>query len=100
MVFSAISDSAAASSRRSISMPTERASVRTISISFSRRASAESASMWRAANISASRSTLKLCCTFGRNTFTAATRRTPFVSISARCTCAIEAAATAGPKYA
>ena len=54
-------------------------SVRTISIGFSRRASADSASIWRAANISASRSTLKLCATFGRSTFTATRRRTPFV---------------------
>ena len=71
-------------------------SVRTISVGRSRRASADSASICRAANMSASRSTLKLCATFGRSTLTATRRRTPLVSISARCTWAIEAAATAG----
>ncbi len=81
-------------------MATERERVRAISVGRSRRASADIASICRAANMNASRSTLKLCATFGRSTLTATTRRTPLLSISARCTWAIEAAAIAGPKLA
>ncbi len=100
LVFSAISDSAAASNRRSISIQTERRSVATVSIRRSRRASADSASARRAANVKASRSTRKRCSMLGRSTLTATGLRPAGVSISARCTCAIEAAATAGPKSA
>ena len=46
------------------------------------------------------RSRRKRAATLGRSTLTATGLRTPSRSISARCTCAIEAAATAGPKLA
>ena len=58
-VFSAISESAAASSRKSISSATERASVATTSTSRKRRASADTRSPVRAAKKKASRSTLE-----------------------------------------
>ena len=76
---------------------TERRSVATVSIRRSRRASADSASARRAANVKASRSTRKRCSMSGRSTLTATGLRPSGVSTSARCTCAIEAAATAGP---
>ena len=76
-VFSAISDSAAASSRRSISMATERDSVSTISIERSRRASADQDSAVRAANISEPRSRRKRSAIWGRSTLTATAWRTP-----------------------
>ena len=57
----------------------------------------DSASARRAANVKASRSTRKRCSMLGRSTLTATGLRPAGVSISARCTCAIEAAATAGP---
>ena len=100
LVFSAISESAAASSRRSISIATERRSVSTTSIMRSRRASAERLSAWRAAKVKASRSTRKRRSTPGRSTFTATGLRPSGVATSARCTCAIEAAATGGPNDA
>ena len=100
LVFSAISDSAAASSRRSISSATERRKVSTVSISRSRRASADRLSACCAAKVKASRSTRKRRSTFGRSTFTATGLLPSGVATSARCTCAIEAAATAGPNDA
>ena len=54
----------------------------------------------RAAKKKASRSDLKRRSTPGRRIFTATGLRAPSFSTSARCTCAIEAAATAGPKLA
>ena len=95
-VLSRISAMAAASSRRSISIVTERASVSTTSMSRSRRASAEWRSALRAAKYSVSRSDLKRRSMPGRSTFTASV----CPSASALCTCAIEAAATAGPNEA
>ena len=97
-VFSAISDSAAASSRRSISIATERDIVLMTSISRSRRASAEWASALCATKKKSARSRRKREATLGRSTFTATDLRTPSRSVSPRCTCAIEAAATAGPR--
>ena len=99
LVFSAISESAAASRRKSISIATERASVSTTSISRSRRASADSA-------LGDARDEAQRCeiarrsarSTPGRSTFTATAREPSRVAISARCTCAIEAAATGAPK--
>ena len=99
-VFSAISDIAAASSRRSISIATERDIVLMTSTSRSRRASAEYASALCATKKKSPRSRRKRAATLGRSTFTATDLRTPSRSISPRCTCAIEAAATAGPKLA
>ena len=99
-VFSAISDSAAASSRRSISIATERDMVLMTSISRSRRASAEWASALCATKKKSARSRRKRAATLGRSTLTATEVRTPSRSVSPRCTCAIEAAATAGPKLA
>ena len=58
------------------------------------------ASALRAAKVKASRSTLKRCSMPGRSTFTATGRRSPSATTSARCTCAIEAAATGGPNDA
>src|SRR5439155_7289763 len=45
----------------------------------------------------ASRSTLKRRSMCGRSTLTATARSPPAVAIEARCTCAIEAAATGAP---
>ena len=98
LVFSAISESAAASKRRSISIPIERRSVSTTSTSRSLLASAEIFSALRAANVKASRSTLNRRSMPGRNTFTATAREPPQVVTAARCTCAMEAAATGPPK--
>ena len=98
LVFSAISESAAASSRKSISTVTERRKVSTTSTSRSRRASAERSSAWRATKLKARRSAWKRCSTPGRSTLTATARGPSAVATSARCTCAIEAAATAGPE--
>ena len=97
-VFSAISDSAAASSRRSISIATERDIVLMTSISRSRRASAECASALCATKKKSPRSRRKREATLGRSTLTATDLRTPSRSVSPRCTCAIEAAATGGPR--
>ena len=99
-VFSAISDSAAASSRRSISIATERDIVLMTSISRSRRASAECASALCATKKKSARSRRKRAATLGRSTLTATDLRTPSRSVSPRCTCAIEAAATGGPRLA
>ena len=84
------------------------ASVATVSIRRSRRASADRSSARRAAKVKASRSTRKRRSMSGRSTLTATglrrrPRLRPMTSArctSARCTCAIEAAATAGPKRA
>ena len=54
----------------------------------------------RAAKKKASRSALKRRSMPGRRIFTATGLRAPSSSTSARCTCAIEAAATGGPKLA
>ena len=97
-VFSAISDKAAASSRRSISIATERDIVLMTSISRSRRASAECASALFATKKKSPRSRRKREATLGRSTLTATDLRTPSRSVSPRCTCAIEAAATGGPR--
>ena len=70
-VFSAISDSAAASSRRSISIVTERDIVLMTSISRSRRASAECVSALCATKKKSARSRRKRAATFGRSTLTA-----------------------------
>ena len=67
-------------------------------MSRSRRASAEKFSACRAAKVKAARSAWKRCSTPGRSTLTATARGPPAVSTVARCTCAIEAAATGGPK--
>ena len=94
-MFSAISDSAAASSRKSISSATERRNVSTTSTSRRRRASAEKLSALRATKVKASRSARKRRSIPGRTIFTATARRPSAVATSPRCTCAIEAAATA-----
>ena len=70
-VFSAISESAAASSRKSISIATERASVATASTGRSRCASSDRLSALRAAKKKASRSDLKRRSMPGRRIFTA-----------------------------
>ena len=98
LVFSAISESAAASRRKSISTSTERRNVSTTSMSRNRRASADKFSACSAAKVKAPRSAWKRFSTPGRNTLTATARGSPAVSTVARCTCAIEAAATGGPK--
>ena len=100
LVFSAISESAAASSRKSISIMTERRNVSTTSTSRSRRASAERFSACCAAKVKAARSAWKRRSTPGRSTLTATARGSAAVATVARCTCAIEAAATGGPKLA
>ena len=74
-MFSAISESAAASRRKSISTATERRSVSTTSIRRSRRASAERLSACCAAKVKARRSAWKRRSTPGRNTLTATARR-------------------------
>ena len=96
-VFSAISDSAAASSRRSISIATERDIVLMTSISRSRRASAECARPCRATK-KKSRGRGGSARAIGPEHLDGdrAARRRP-APISARCTWAIEAAATGGP---
>ena len=96
LVFSAISESAAASSRRSISIVTERASVSTTSISRSRRASAENFSAVRAAKKKCVEIDLEAPLDAGPQHLDG--DRSPLRGhASARCTCAIEAAATGGP---
>ena len=70
-MFSAISDSAAASSRRSISIATERDMVLMTSTSRSRRASAEYASALCATKKKSERSRRKREATLGRSTLTA-----------------------------
>ena len=54
----------------------------------------------RATKVKASRSALKRRSMPGRSTFTATARRAPPARSSARCTCAIDAAATGGPNAA
>ncbi len=70
-VFSAISESAAASSRRSISITQVRRRLSATSMRRRRLASAEKRSALRAANMMASRSTAKRRSMPGRKTFTA-----------------------------
>ncbi|CAM5218935.1 hypothetical protein BTHI11S_00858 [Bosea thiooxidans] len=90
-VFSANSERAAASSRRSISIATERARVSTTPVKRRRRASAERASAVSAPKRIAARSRLKRSRMPGRRILTATSR--PSFS-RARWTWAIEAAAT------
>ena len=73
----AISDSAAASSRKSISIATERASVATASTGRRRCASSEHASAMRAAKKNASRSDFKAPLDAGAKNFTATGLRAP-----------------------
>jgi len=69
----------------------------TIGSSLRRRASPDIRSAMRAAKASAERSRANSCWMPGRSTLTA-TRRGGSSLVSASCTCAIEAAATASPK--
>ncbi len=94
-VFSPNSDSAAASSLRSISMATERISVSTTSTKRRRLASALQPSASSAPRRMALRSRANRSRTPGRSTLTATLRPS---CVSAGCTCAIEAAATGGSK--
>ena len=80
------------------SIRTLRASVSTTSTMRRRRASAEWRSARRAAKYMSERSRAKRRSTPGRNTLTATSRSPTSSRTRARCTCAIEAAATAGPK--
>ncbi len=100
LVFSAISDSAAASSRRSISSATERRKVATVSIMRSRRASADRLSAWRAAKREGFEIDAETPLDVGPQHLHGDGLAALGVTTSARCTCAIEAAATAGPNDA
>ena len=94
-VFSRISESAAASIRKSISSFTLSQSVRTPSTGRKRLADGIRVSTRWATNIKVDNSVVSFCSMPGRNILTA----TCFPSLSlALCTCAIEAAATGGPK--
>ena len=100
-MFSAISDSAAASSRRSISIATERRSVSTTSIRRSRRASAEmrfgvARGEGEGVEVDAGSAARRRAAAPSPRP----ARGRPRVATSARCTCAIEAAATGGPNAA
>ena len=95
--FSANSDAAAASRRKSISMRTLRASVSTTSTRRSRRRLGSKRSASRAAKNISERSRAKRRSTPGRSSLTATSRSPSRVRTRARCTCAIEAAATASP---
>ena len=96
--FSTNSDAAAASSRKSISMRTERASVSTTWASRRRRNSGARLSANRAANAMSERSRPKRRSVPARSTLTATGRKPSLVCTSARWTWAIEAAATGSPK--
>jgi len=96
-VFSPSSDSAAASSLRSISMATDRASVSTTSIGRRRRMAGNRRSAMAAAKRMEARSRAKRSRTPGRNTLTATVCAFSPSPMRALCTCAIEAAAIAGP---
>ncbi len=93
-VFSANSDAAAASSRKSISILTERARVSTTPTGLSLRASVKNLSAKRAAKNMSPRSRWNRRSIPGRSTFTATGRATPSSITVARWTCATEAAAT------
>ncbi len=95
--FSANSDAAAASRRKSISMRTLRASVSTTSTRRRRRRLGSKRSAVRAAKNISERSRAKRRSTPGRSSLTATSRSPSLVRTRARCTCAIEAAATASP---
>ncbi len=99
-MLSAISEMAAASRRRSISISTLRASVSTTAIGRSRRVGGSQRSIWRAAKTKASRSRRKRFSMPGRRIFTATSRHTPLSMATALCTWAMEAAATGGPNAA
>ena len=100
LVFSAISDSAAASSRRSISIATERRQrVDDLDQAQPPRLGRQALGVARREDegVEIAR---KRRSTPGRSTFTATGLRPSAVATSARCTCAIEAAATGGPNDA
>ena len=93
-LFSANSEAAAASSRKSISMRTERARVSTTSTMRRRRASAKWRSAKRAAKNMSERSREKRFSTPGRRIFTATSRSPCSSRTRALWTCAMEAAAS------
>ena len=99
-VFSASSESAAASRRRSISIATERASVSTTSRARRRLASGTKRSNSRAAKRIACSSRANCSRTPGRITLTATSRPPAASARRAWCTCAIEAAAIGSLKLA
>ncbi len=75
LIFSAISEIAAASSRKSISSCVVRARLSTTAIGFRRRVGGWKRSIWRAAKAKLSRSCLKRRSTPGRRILTATSRR-------------------------
>ena len=89
--FSASSDAAAASNRRSISISTDFSRVRAISTGFSRRRAGCVRSISRPSHIKRSRSRAKARAIPGRRILTATSLPS---LVTAKCTCAIEAAAT------
>ena len=95
-VFSAISESAAASSRRSISIATARRSVSTTSTSRSRAPRRRISRPCRRRSRTTRDRREAALDALGRST-SRRPRRPPPAAISARCTCAIDAAATGGP---